>query len=119
MMLWPPLAPLAVGGRSTVMKTILWLAGLLLVAFVALAEVRADQWVLRFVAALLALAIVVAIATFLWFAFTRPSELRSERFLVQMERLRTARGDSIGGPVIDADPDSSAKGSGGLLGGGG
>jgi len=97
------------GGRSTVLKGIQWLIALLLLALVELVRNHAADWILGLVVALIVLAVGVAVFTHVWFAIKRPSELRSEHYLLKSEEMRLLRGDSISG-AIEAEANPSGVG---------
>jgi hypothetical protein len=96
---WFQVLQVAFGGRSTALKPILSLVFLLLLALAALVRYNADPLIVISVLWFSGVAVAVTIASYLWFVFKDPSELRSENFLLRREEMRTIRGDSLEGAV--------------------
>lgn len=89
------------GSRSTVMQSLLWMIGLLVVADCGLATANAPTWMLILFSCLMVLAIVVAIVVFCILVVRSPDLLRSEKYHIRrMEIEQSSIGDSVQG-VID------------------
>ncbi|MCA1626194.1 MAG: hypothetical protein LC778_20860, partial [Acidobacteria bacterium] len=86
------------GSRSTAMKPLTWLVGILIVGVISLAASGATFWLLVTVAFLLVIAVVAFMSSYIYFMVKNPDALRSERFtLSKMKIEKNLIGDDKSG----------------------
>ncbi len=86
------------GSRSTALKPLTWLVGILVAGVVSLAAYNPTFWLLVVVVALLAVVVVVFLGSYIYFMVKNPDALRSERFtLSKMKIEKNLIGDDKSG----------------------
>lgn len=84
--------------KSTVLKALAWLVGLLLTGTICASRFGMDKWLVVLLASLDCLAVIVYIAGFIFFAIKDPEQLRSEKYSIQKLAIeRGFIGDNLSG----------------------
>src|SRR5437879_3413091 len=95
--------------RSTVMNPLAWLIAVLLAGLSASLLSHAPMWLIAILGIFLSISILIFLGLYLFFAFTSPDLLRSEKFyLTKMAIEKSARGDNLTG-LIDPNIGAGAK----------
>jgi hypothetical protein len=84
--------------KSTVLKPLGWLVGLLLVATVSASRFGMDEWLVVMLAVLDCLAVILYFIAYIFFGWKDPDLLRSEKFTIQKMAIQHGYiGDDISG----------------------
>ena len=94
----------AQGARSTIVRPLTWLIGLLLSTLMIILYINVATWLLLLLAVLLCVSFVMFCSTFVYFALKNPDYLRSERYtLTKMAIEKHLYGDRETGLIEQVD----------------
>ncbi len=100
----------ASGSRSTTLKPLGWLVGLLLIATVGGATASIPEWLLMALAGFTGLSVFLYFGAYLYFMFKDPDALRSEKFNIEKMAIQKGiTGDNESGVIEHDDSVDTAN----------